>query len=71
METNSPVTFKTVMHLWEFINHLGEAAVGLTFGDIRGRPTLCPTFGRLLGLTHWTLVYSGCVNTTLTCCTKL
>lgn len=25
------VAFEAVMHLWEFINHLGEAAMGLTF----------------------------------------
>ena len=35
--------FEAVMHSWEFINHLGEAAMGLTFGEIRVRPTLCPT----------------------------
>lgn len=34
---------EAVMHSWEFINHLGEAAMGLTFGKIRVRPTLCPT----------------------------
>lgn len=29
-----------------FINHLGEAAMGLTFREIRVRPTLCPTLQR-------------------------
>lgn len=37
------VAFEAVMHPWEFRNHLGEAAMGLTFGEIRARPTLCPT----------------------------
>lgn len=37
-----------LMHSWEFINHLVEAAVGLTFGELRERPTLCPTLSNFL-----------------------
>lgn len=52
------VALEALMHFWEFINHLGEAAMGLTFGEIRVRPTLCPTFQDFLTC-DLVLVYSG------------
>lgn len=57
------VAFEAVMRSWEFINHLGEAAMGVTFGEIRARPTLCPTFYRTSSLAHVLLVYSGLLST--------
>ena len=44
------VAFEAVMHQWKFINLLGEAAMGPTFGEIRERPTLWPTS---TGFPHW------------------
>lgn len=49
------VDLEAVMHSWEFINHLREAAMGLTFGKIRVRPTLCPTLQDFLTPHTWFL----------------
>ena len=49
------VAFEAVMRPWEFINHLGEAAMGLTFGEIRVRPTFCPTLPDFLTSLIWFL----------------
>lgn len=46
---------EAVMHSWEFINHLREAAMGLTFGKIRVWPTLCPTLQDFLTPHTWFL----------------